>query len=167
MCTPYSFYVFPFRYRFYPGVAAPAHSAIGAGSGWAAEAIPEPPPSSSEMDLGSAAMDARASKTSRYRPANVSGPAGGASGHTPPAEAAGARERLAHRRAKGLAARAPRVTGSFDHALLPMPPVSARCVCVCECGGPDDLFFPCAACWIEADGYPCDGFSLVLCDCGE
>jgi hypothetical protein len=104
-------------YRFYPGVAAPARPALGAGAGWAAdaEAVHEPP--ASEMEMGSpATMDARASATERYRPANVRG--GAAADADPTAE----------RRGRGVrtpgAGRAPRVTGSFDHALLPMPPVS-------------------------------------------
>ncbi|KAF8199181.1 L-serine dehydratase [Pholiota molesta] len=112
----------PMLYRrlmrgFYPGVAAPARPALGAGAGWAADAdaVRQPPPAGVEMELGSpATMDARASATERYRPANLRG---GAAADPDPA---------AERRGRGVrapgAGRAPRVTGSFDHALLPMPP---------------------------------------------
>ncbi|KAF9478272.1 L-serine ammonia-lyase [Pholiota conissans] len=110
----------PMLYRrlmrgFYPGVGAPTQRpAISSGAGWAAQAAIQEPPSS-ELDLDTTAtIDARASKTSRYQPAN-----GRASDFSVGKESA-----ASHGRAKGTKApaRAPKVTGSFDHALLPMPP---------------------------------------------
>ena len=145
------------RYRFYPGVGAPTQRpAISSGAAWATQAAIQEPPSY-ELDLDTTAtMDARASKTSRYQPAN-----GRASDSSVGKEAA-----ASHGRAKGTKAlvRAPKVTGSFDHALLPMPPVSASTFLYSIRGSdPDDLVlsYP-----IEEDGYTRDGFSLVLCYCG-
>lgn len=89
--------------RFYPGIATARDDRLALGSGWTAEAI-LPPAQQATPTSGTT----------------------GTSNTNERSDAAGAPERG---RAKVVnsptaAARAPRVIGSFDHAVLPMPPVS-------------------------------------------
>ncbi|CAA7269281.1 unnamed protein product [Cyclocybe aegerita] len=88
----------PMLYRrlmrgFYPGVAAPDRQAIGAGN-WASEAIEGPEDGNGNGNFGGNGSGSDEGKKN-----------GKARAVTSP-----------------TSARAPRVTGSFDHAILPMPP---------------------------------------------
>lgn len=99
--------------RFYPGVASPGNDLPSINAGWSREAISDPQQTSqdfSEVDrlaeeelpttpFGAASDDSSSTSYGRERAARVV---------TSPV----------------AAARAPRVIGSFDHALLPVPPVS-------------------------------------------
>ena len=87
-------------FRFYPGVAGPVTNAPAIGAGWAQEAIREPS-GSEKLDVSMAEDNA-----------------------LPEPEMMGSRG--AKVVSNSFGARAPRVVGSFDHAVLPMPPVCSK-----------------------------------------
>ncbi|PPQ94651.1 hypothetical protein CVT25_009382 [Psilocybe cyanescens] len=123
----------PMLYRrlmrgFYPGVSAPLNEnpQIGSGSGWSTEAIggPQQSDSSASGDRGSnARARTRGSETSAsFGSGRVEDRLEDSDLDLDNAETGPTRRGNARARAVRRAPGAPRVTGSFDHAILPMPP---------------------------------------------
>lgn len=101
------------RFRFYPGVASSGNDLPSIKANWTQEAISDP----QQASLDFSEVDSLAEEELPLTPFGAAGDDG--------SNTSNGRERAARVVTSPVAAaRAPRVVGSFDHALLPVPPVS-------------------------------------------